>query len=170
MPQATYTPLATITLSSNQSTVTFSNLPSSGYRDLVLVAECLSNTTSGSETTEITINSDNGANYSWVSAVWQSGGTPASYSGSGKNFARVNTQASSNTNRSIIIANFLDYSATDKHKSCVLRWSGIAESQNPGMGATRWASTTAISSIRLSLAVGTAFVSGSTFSLYGIAG
>jgi hypothetical protein len=60
----------------------------------------------------------------------------------------------------------MDYSATDKHKTVLIRQNSVADSAF-AMGA-RWANTAAITSIQLSLGAAT-FSTGTTFALYGIA-
>jgi hypothetical protein len=65
------------------------------------------------------------------------------------------------------ILNIMDYSATYKHKTILGRvnltdWGTRAF-------ATRWASTSAITSLTISIAGGPVFAIGSSFALYGIA-
>jgi hypothetical protein len=66
-----------------------------------------------------------------------------------------------------MIAQVMDFSATDKHKTYISR-------ENMGAGQVvawsgRWASTSVVTSVGLAC-VGFSFNSGSTFSLFGIAG
>ena len=70
---STYTPIATTTLGSNQSTVTFSSIPST-YTDLVLV--CNATVSSANGTWYLEFNSDTGTNYS--ATVLKGNGTAAS--------------------------------------------------------------------------------------------
>ena len=72
-----------------------------------------------------------------------------------------NTLATSD--QDIATASFMDYSATDKHKTVLIR------ANHPGETvacAGRWANTAAITSITINTA--STFVIGSVFSLYGI--
>jgi hypothetical protein len=73
---------------------------------------------------------------------------------------------SSTTSHSVVIANLMDYSATDKHKTAIVRSGNNTE----GVEATasRWANTAAVTSWQIFVNVG-GFASGFTFSLYGIA-
>jgi hypothetical protein len=62
MPTPTYIPLATVTLGSADSSVTFSSIPAT-YRDLILVLNGTRSTTSG---VRARANADAGANYPMV--------------------------------------------------------------------------------------------------------
>lgn len=157
MPSA-LVPLATLTLSSTQTSVTFSSI-SGSYRDLLLV---INKTTSAGANTRCTINSDSGSNYSFLSMSGTGGST----------FTATNTLSyavfddraySSSTSPQPIIVHFLDYSATDKQKAMIVRANGLAVDQIIG----RWASTSAITSLSINN-YGTNFTAGSTFSLYGV--
>jgi hypothetical protein len=73
-------------------------------------------------------------------------------------------------NLSPIIIQVMDYSATDKHKSVLVRANSDAPSQNGVVAAVagRWASTSAVTSVVLLPEVGPNFASGSTFNLFGV--
>jgi hypothetical protein len=75
-----------------------------------------------------------------------------------------------NGTRFIINLNFLDYSATDKHKTTLTRsgYSDLSSVATVEATAIRWANTAALTSIVFSTNVGS-FSTGSTFALYGIA-
>jgi hypothetical protein len=158
-----YIALANITLSSSAATVTFTNIPNT-YRDLIIIG---SGTSTG---TALDIgarfNSDSGTNYSQV-AMFGLGSTSGSSSqGSETGFGLGRFSNS--------IANFqtslMDYSATDKHKTCLTRYDDATVVTVARAG--RWANTNAITSIQLynASANGQSFAIGSTFALYGIAG
>jgi hypothetical protein len=164
MPTPTYTALANITLGSSASSVSFSSIPAT-YRDLVLVA--VTTVTNSSGDLQVRINNDTGSNYSTV----QMGGQ-----GSGSGFSATYTFAgilpSNNVGESTTIPTnfqlaFMDYSATNKHKTVLTR------TNNAGLGtqaqANRWANTNAITSIQCAVRTAGQFSSGSTFALYGIA-
>lgn len=163
MPTPTYTPLATVTLGSAAASVTFSSIPAT-YKDLVIVTDTLNS--SGSENLKLRFNSDTGSNYSSLRLT--SDGLGA-YSGSINNttFAYADHSAYGDAaNRHNHIIQFLDYSATDKHKTFLAR----ANNASRGVDAmvARWASTSAITTIRLFYEIGN-INSGSRFDLYGIA-
>lgn len=157
--------LATTTLGSAASSVTFGSIPAT-YRDLRLVS--LVPSLSGAPLASgawIRFNSDSGANYNTVYAYGNGSAT-----GSGTEVS-VSTLFWGAFPAAGGMANLdiLDYSATDKHKSVLGRADGNGGST--WMHAGRWASTSAITSILLEAPdTGTkTFAAGSTFSLYGIA-
>jgi hypothetical protein len=118
-------------------------------------------TTSGDAGATIVLNSDAGANYSYVQA-YGNGSTATSGSAAGNNLIDA-FMIFNNTTISTNILQFLDYSATDKHKT-VLSRTNIA-SGYVAMSANRWASTSAINTIKIESVT---FAAGSSFYLYGI--
>ena len=162
MGTPTYTALANITLGSNAASVTFSSI-SQAYRDLVLVIDFA---VASASNIKLNINSDTGANYSQV-VMSGNGSTASSGVGSGQTTGYLifnDTPTSGNRYQSI--ANFLDYSATDKHKTTLVRGNSAATITEAN--AIRWASTSAITSFVIA-GTGGQFTAGSTFALYGIA-
>lgn len=163
MPTPTYTPLANLTLGATATTVSFGSVPATA-RDLILVAQV---GVSNSSIVRVRLNSDAGNNYSYQRM--EGNGTSATA-------ATASTQAfiqiamgdgrPTSTSNALIVSNFLDYSATDKHKTVLSR------SDNAALGTqalvNRWASTSAITTIQLSLESTFTFSVGSTFALYGI--
>lgn len=156
--------LATITLGSAASSVTFASIPAT-YRDLRLVSFVPSLT--GSPTAAgafARFNSDTGGNYNTVYAYGNGSST-----GSG-------TETNSTTlfwgafpaAGGIDHWDILDYAQTDKHKSAIGRADGNGAST--WMYAGRWASTSAITSITLTSpdSGSDQFGIGTTFALYGI--
>ena len=154
MPTPTYTPLATVTLAGTASSVTFSSIPAT-YRDLVLVSAPLHASGAG---LNLTINGST-ADGSYVIMYGLGSGSGESGTGS------VVLGATSDTAQSANILQVMDYSATDKHKTFLLR------SDRAGAGtlayAQRWAQTSAITSLALVPTTGVIAI-GSTFALYGI--
>jgi hypothetical protein len=155
MPIPTYTPLATVTLSSTTSSVTFSNIPAT-YRDLIFTYD---GTVSGGAFARIRFNSDGGFNYSNVQMYGSGTTATSSLPGNGDNIEFAEFQATHNS----AIVQIMDYSATDKHKT-VLGRSNNASSNVQGK-AGRWANTAAITSVQI---LATNMLSGTTLSLYGI--
>jgi hypothetical protein len=160
MPTPTYTALATRTLTGSAASVTFSSIPAT-YRDLILVIQSQGTTT---QDHRIRFNGDSGSNYSRVS---MSANTSAALSGSGSGSEGViSSWAFATTGQAIqIVIQIMDYSATDKHKTALVR------SNNPASGVEafvlRYASTSALTSILLFPSTGS-WATGGTFSLYGI--
>jgi len=151
-----YVALATTTLASSASSVTFSSIDQS-YGDLVLVV-------SGTNTVGLTsillrFNSDTGSNYSRVFMEGDGSG-PDSVSSTDSSLKA----ALISNSEGVSIMQILDYSATDKHKSLLAR----AATDRPRAVAGRYASTSAITTMEV-LSESDDFDTGTTFSLYGIA-
>ena len=150
--------LATTTLGSAASTVTFGSIPGT-YRDLRLV---INGTVTTGGNIFIRFNGDSGNSYTYVQA-YGTGSSAASSTSSGSETA--DASGVFYTNPGMAVYDFLDYSATDKHKSSLNRCSVAGNLVI--MSAGRWASTSAITSIVFSHGSGS-YTSGTTFSLYGI--
>lgn len=157
MPTTTYTPLATKTLTGNQSSLTFSNIPGT-YRDLILIAVPYGNQTNDSS---VAFNGST-ANFSGVRMYGGSGGAISnSYSDSGGMML-----VSDNLNLNVIWQ-IMDYSATDKHKTVLVRTNRPSDSFAMA-SAHRWANTAAITSITLTPVAPYVYTSGARFDLYGV--
>jgi hypothetical protein len=163
VPQPTYTPLATVTLSSSASSVTFSSIPAT-YRDLILVVNSQQDATTGAG---IRFNADSGSNYSHV-VMRNSGGSPVSGTFTGTNFLSSWSSRLSGS-RYMLVFQAMDYSATDKHKTVIYR-NGYTDNdsvQSVEAFAARWANTGAVTSLAITTGSGN-FSSGSTFNLFGV--
>jgi hypothetical protein len=157
-----YTALANVTLGSSASTVTFSSI-SQAFRDLIIVMSPMAVVNGGQPF--LRINSDSGANYSSVYAEGDGSSTNSGGSVSPNSIYLTRTYyLVSDTKRSSMVINLLDYSVTNKHKTVLFRGNQV--DSGVGMGVGRWASTSAITSIEIT-GNGT-FASGSTFALYGV--
>ena len=161
MATPTYIPIATTTLVSSSSSVLFAGI-TQDFRDLVLV--CNFTLDNGSTYAYGQLNGDTSTNYSYVymrgnntSAETSSGATPFFGLGVGDT-----------TNPILAHIQIMDYSATDKHKIILGRYSMIGDSRTRA-DVHRWGSTSAVNSITLAGQSGSSFKTGSTFSLYGIA-
>lgn len=164
MATPTYDLLDSVTLSSSASSVTFSSIDQS-YRDLILAIE-LKATGSSNVAALLKINSDTGSNYSYVVATGN-GSTAVSSSGTLSFGIIQNSSSGTSTIPTHLFVQFLDYSATDKHKPWLSRGNGAGVGTE--MIAGRWASTSAITSLTLDKSGTQDFPSGSTFYLYGVA-
>ena len=160
---AKYEHIATITLDSSASSVTFSSIPQ-GYRDLELVIDAV--TIGGAADMDVFLNGNTNRTGGDYQRVVASGNGSGTFSPSGAN-ARITYYASVSTTPSNQIVQFLDYSATDKHKTYLARCNRADSGTD--MTALRFASTSAITSIELDPDART-FSAGSTFDLYGIVG
>jgi hypothetical protein len=159
MPTPTYKALATVTLGSSASSVTFSSIPAT-YRDLVIVVAGTNSTSSG---LYLRLNGDTGANYTAVYA-YGTGSSVVSATNIVINGLYVGNFT--NAGQSVSTNHLMDYSATDKHKTMLGR--GSDPSNFVIMQATRWANTTAVTSVQVLPASGT-MSTGMTISMYGIA-
>lgn len=163
-------PLQNITLGSAQSSVTFASIPSTGYRDLRLVAVARSTYSAGSgDAIQMRVNGDTGSNYSEV-AMDYTGSAVASYSGTGTSIriARINNSFGGNTVAGMFSVDFFDSSATNKHKPILSR-DAMTKDTDSIVVASRWASTSAISGFVIyPVQSGSQFAAGSTFALYGV--
>ena len=155
---AMYKALATTTLSSSASSVTFGSIPQ-GYRDLILVVD---GTTSLVTNQDLQFNGDTGANYSYV--IGSGTGSSTNSSTTTTTYIRAGRIDTTQSNQIIQI---MDYSATDKHTTTLSR----ANADEVRMIAGRWADTSAVTSLTITAAPsGRTYDVGTTFSLYGIAG
>jgi hypothetical protein len=152
------TALASITLQSLSSTVTFSNIPQN-YRDLILIVS--GRTITGSGNLVVRPNNDSGSNYSLV-RVFSTGSATGSSSGTSDNYVYCGNLRSDAT--ALIQVTSFDYSLTNKHKTFLARHDLVTETTMAV--ANRWASTSAIFSFVFSLSSGS-FSAGTTFNLYG---
>jgi hypothetical protein len=167
-----YIALANITLSSNQATVTFANIPTSvngvALRDLVLIGDFVPSVSASFIMRVGNGSIDTGGNYSNVS-MFGDGSSTGSSSVSGQGY--FNTGYVGSSARSFWKLQFLDFSATDKHKTVLMDYRTAVVGYSAWASAGRWASTSAITTIRLETNQSPqVFNSGSTFALYGIAG
>ena len=149
------TALATITLQEASSTVEFSGIPDT-YRDLIVV-------TRGKRTTDtagvlVYLNGDTTqSNYSRV-AMYGNGVDDLSFSNNEPEFVYMDSTDT------LFKIEFIDASATDKHKAL------IARSDEPAKWtfaiAGRWGNTSRITSIEFASTSGS-FIAGTTFALFG---
>ncbi len=163
----TYTPLASITLAATSSEIVFTGLPST-YKDLIFSIAILG--TSNDQSCVMQINGDTGSNYSNV----RMSGWGASYGSntSGTSYIFVsgyNYGVATSGAYTIAQGSIMDYSATDKHKTTLIRSRSSRDNGDTDTtaGAGRWANTAAVNTVRFYLTSGS-FAIGSTFNLYGV--
>ncbi len=157
------TALASITLQEATASVSFSGIPQN-YRDLVLVSSAKNATTTTTDNLNITFNSDTGSNYSYVQMFGTGSGSGASSSGTETNLRALLFSGSTDTYFANGVAQIIDYSATDKHKTVISRRDSV--NYYTVAVAGRWANTAAITSVVLTPISGS-ITAGSTFNLYG---
>jgi hypothetical protein len=165
MPTSTYEAIATTTLTSSQTSVTFGSGGVGGaipgtYTDLVMVVHGTSSTDTG---LPYQLNDDTGSNYTNQQVY---------ANGSNSYYERVNsaTQAQSmgriNTTTGTSILHFMNYSNTTTYKH-VISYGGVANTIII-VGNVTWKNTAAITKIKMMLEGAATYSSGTTFTLYGI--
>lgn len=168
-----YESIATYSLSSANSTITFSSIPST-YKHLQLRYMARSARTSDAGATMILrFNSDTGNNYAYH-IFYADGATVTNYTNNTTNVMYSYSVASSSSSNTDIygvgVIDILDYGATSKYKT--LKHLGGYDRNGSGelnFASGLWQSTSAISSITLTLAEATAnYETDSHFALYGI--
>ncbi len=168
---ANYVLLERIELNASAASVTFSNIPQSGYTDLKIVYSARSNdSVNGWNLTRVQFNTDTtAANYNY--RVLGGFGSTA-YSGYGTQAVGYTTAAgrTANTfgNGEIYIPNYLGSTQKSYSGDSVTEGNGSTY-EILGFHATLWSGTSAINQIILSLDNSASFVQYSTFSLYGLA-
>jgi hypothetical protein len=157
---STYEPIATTTLGSGVTNLTFSSIPST-YTDLILV--CNGNTAAAANN-YLQFNGDNGSNYS---ATRLSGDGSAASSARSTSATQILLDGFGywttgyNANKVIHIMN---YANTTTNKTVLTRANNASIGTDAIVGL--WRSTAAITSIRFNS--DSTLQAGSTFTLYGI--
>lgn len=155
--------LANLTLSSAQSTVTFSSI-SGTYRDLRLIIQGRSIT--GADQPYLQFNGDTANNYGIVAMEGNGSATSAYAQNSGPGaYTAISYNNFINNADSIVIVDLLDYSTTNKRKTVLIRSNSA--NQAVAANANRWANTSAITSIAIKTQ-SYSFAAGTSFALYGV--
>ena len=163
MAGTTYEPLATNTLTSSASAVTFSSI-SASYTDLVLVVNGKT-TGTGPSSFGFRFNGDTGSNYSLNIVYGNSGGVASTRTNNGNYTSGGQTDSSTPFNPCIFHIN--SYSNTATYKTVLFR-SNMPDTQLT-FGISTWRNTAAINSIEINhFDAGGSWASGSSFTLYGI--
>ena len=167
---STYEPIASTTLGSDVTEVTFSNI-AADWNDLVVVSNGVNKYTSTTSSGAfLRLNGDSGTSYS---ATWVQGNGSTASSGRdttinklylGRNSAGTNPAS---LNRSVFVASVMSYSNTNVYKTV------LSASAAPDYGTYRivglWRSTAAITSVSIVVTGTNEYLgTGSTFDLYGI--
>jgi hypothetical protein len=166
----TYVPLATQTLVSNTSTVTFSSIPAT-YTDLVLIVVAADSAAANNQIS-FRLNSTATAIYSFT-ALYGNGtaaGSNREATGAGRTYGTIawNTATNTTLGTSMSVANFMNYSNSTTNKTVLSRSGNSANGTEAAVALCQL--TAAVTSIDLySANVSRSFLAGSTFNLYGIA-
>jgi hypothetical protein len=169
IPGAYYS-LATTTLASAASTITFTGIPS-GYKHLQL--RCLARTTASvdNDTATVTFNSDVSANYSSHN-FRGNGGVLAADGGANASATYIQRFAGGNQSASLFgaaIVDIFDYASTTKYK--VFKDLGGYDFNGTGntyLSGGLWMSTNPIISITMTPSQGGNWAQYSSFALYGV--
>lgn len=156
---STYEPIATTTLGSSQTSVTFSTITGS-YTDLRLV---MSGSMSAGADVVLQLNSDTGSNYSRTYLIGSGSATGSGRTASSTTMPVFFIGATSTYSA---FADFNNYSNTTTYKTVLCRSGDTGSYVEANVGL--WRSTAAITTIKIEAAGGPTFSSGSTFTLYGI--
>lgn len=151
MPTSTYIALATFTATGTETGVTFSSIPAT-YRDLVVQGNVKGNTANGQA--NLNLNGDTG----------NQSGLRMTGSGSGSGYSDLYYQFPIGAEWGTWRIHIMDYSATDKHKTALIRGDNPAGETHAA--AYRWASTNAV--ISVGITTNRTFQLGTTLTLYGI--
>lgn len=149
------------------TSVTFNNIPQSGYTDLVIKASARSNKSGSTDYMKIEFNGSS-ANLT-SKTLWGSGSSTGSYSSTAIIPVFDGNTATSSTfgNMEIYVPNYT--SANFKSVSIDTVDENNATGASMGFDAGLWSSTAAITSVTLTPRDGTLILQYSSFSLYGIA-
>jgi hypothetical protein len=158
-------PLLDHTLTGSDAQIDITNLPTSGYKDLILLMSV--KVTTGI-TLGLRVNGDSGTNYRAVWAWAKSTGTAGDVYDS--NAYRFMGEAGNVSTQEFEVAelNFFNYRDTGKYKNIITREN--QGSNITGFSVCTWYSLSAISSISLFGVGGSSFAQGSKFTLYGVVG
>jgi hypothetical protein len=159
----TYTPIATQTLGSATSSVTFSSITGS-YTDLVLIIN--GSVTSGNPSVWMRFNSDSGSNYSFTRLTGNGTSALSSREVSQTKGNIASAFGMTTTYETNLVVQIMNYSNTTTNKTT------LARANTPSLGTESsvnlYRSTSAITAIEILNSSATNFSTGSTFSLYGI--
>jgi hypothetical protein len=160
----TYEPIATQTLASTSTLITFSSVPST-YTDLQIIVLCQGDVASA---LNVLLNNDNTAgNYSWLKMIGNGSAAQSANNNSRGNLSfGIDNGIPTSTSFALCLINLFSYTSTDKFKSVIGQWSSNSETETT---TQLWKSTSAVNRVDLRIGGGTAnFSVGTTVTLYGI--
>jgi hypothetical protein len=158
---STYTPIASQTLGSAASSITFTNIPQN-FTDLIFTISYIQNSSTVLTYVRYRFNSDTGSNYS-ITAV-QDGSPALTFGASNQTSLEVGYQAAAGSSQ--FISHINNYSNATTNKTVLTRHANAGALTQALVGL--WRNTSAINSINILCDAGS-FAAGSTFNLYGIA-
>jgi hypothetical protein len=174
LPPGDFESISTVSLSSNQSTITFDNIAST-WQHLQLRGIMRSNVAStGSDSGLLRLNNDNGSNYSAHRLYGTGSGSGSSDAFTSRTDMLVPVQVRSGNTASsfgVFIIDLLDYKNTNKYKTVrILCGADFNGSGDAWLVSGLWQNSAAVTRIDIIASNSGSFVSGSHFALYGIRG
>lgn len=163
MPTNTYVQLDKVTVGSSTANISFTSIPQ-GYTDLI----CIMNSTRslGGYNLGLRINSDSGNSYS-ETYLEGDGSTYIGGANTDTNTMRIAAiQGGFGTDLTTVVINLQNYTNTSTYKTVLTRYSQASTIVGSSVGL--WRSQSAITSIQIGSFSSAQFLTGSTFSLYGI--
>ena len=162
----TYEPIATTTLGSDITSVTFSSIPAT-YTDLVLICTEIQSDVAGSSFNDgrFRFNGDTGSNYSQT-RLRGDGSSATSARDSNEDILYTGMIAQASSPKTMMILQIMNYSNTTTYKTVLCRAgaAGLATQAHVGL----WRSTAAINEVA-AVYPSQVYKAGCTFTLYGIA-
>jgi hypothetical protein len=164
-----YEQIATQVLGSNTSSITFSSIPQT-YKHLQL--RIVTRSDSGSpDNLTMAFNSDNTASNYRMHLLVADGGSVAAVSQANNGFvAYVASAAQASNIFTAATVDILDYTSTSKNTTVRTLYGTGLNTLYLGLQSMIWFNTAAVTSLTLDQVVGTNFVTGSRFTLYGVKG
>jgi hypothetical protein len=160
---ATYDQIATTTVSSATSSVTFTSI-SGTYTDLVMICALKS---SGTTYNSITFNNDTGTNYSRVGLSGNGSSTNADARSSRNQFEpELGGAEIGNDNNYVGKFQFMNYSNSTTYKTVLARTNDATSGADACIGT--WRSTSPITTITFTTSNVETYSIGSKFTIYGI--
>lgn len=164
---STYEPIATTTLVSAASSITFSSIPQD-YTDLIIVANLRLDSAVTTEDCDIRFNSDTGTNYSYTRVYGTGSATGSQRNSNAQQIRSLLCTGASSPSGSFAVntVHVMNYSNATTYKTLISRPSNASDIVTANVGL--WRSTGAITSVTLLRASGGSFVTGSSATLYGV--
>lgn len=162
---STYTPIASVLVGSNTSTITISNIPQT-YTDLVLDGSFTADTDNANLIWRF--NGDTSTIYSQT--LVGAAGTPTTgrETSQGRILVSWVTATPNSTSPATFIGNVMNYANTNVNKTALLRWNVLSATYPGVQGSTcLYRSTSGITQIDLTI-ISNNFTAGSRFTVYGI--
>ena len=163
MPASTYEPLGSVTLTSAQAQVTFTNIPQT-YTDLILVGSVIG---SAGNDCHVRVNGDLSTNYS-NTFIFGSGTSAVSSQVANTSIIYGNVTSMDAGEVNTMLMNFQNYSNNTINKTVLVRYNSTTTGKYVTASVAMWRSTSAINSITVTTNATGNFAVGTTLSLYGV--